>query len=137
MIRTHPGPEDPAHDQESESDEADDDEIEVIKANIFKYQGDLTYDQEVSQDIMHFEYYDDFSDDVDDVVIIEEDDPELNESENLEASLNEAQNTFVCCEECGDLFAAAELEEHRESKHPPKKKNIKEFADGNFFMLAE
>ena len=119
----------------SDDDDADDDddEIEVIKANIFKYQGDLTEHQQVSLDILHFEYYDDFNDE-EEVVIIEDDDPELNESMD---TLNSSQNTYVCCEECGDLFPATELEDHKEVQHPPKKKTLKQFSNGNFFMLAD
>jgi len=130
-------PSEPVQNSETEADDSEeDDEVEVIKANIFKYQGNLTFDQEVSQDILHFEYYDDFNDEVDDVVILD-DDLEMEDSAEHEESLKEAENTSVCCEECGQMFATKELEDHKEAKHPPKKKNIKQFAGGNFFMLAE
>lgn len=131
-------PSEPVQNSETEADDSEeDDEVEVIKANIFKYQGNLTFDQEVSQDILHFEYYDDFNDEVDDVVILDDDDLEMEDSVEHDESLKEADNTSVCCEECGQLFATKELEDHKETKHPPKKKNIKQFAGGNFFMLAE
>lgn len=134
---SEPYPDESESEHHTESDDADegddDDEIEVVKANIFKYQGDLTYDQQLSQGILHFEYYDDFNDE-DEVIIIEDDDPELNESMD---TLNSSQNTFVCCEECGDLFPATELEDHKEIQHPPKKKTMKQFSNGNFFMLAD
>jgi len=133
-LESYPDESESETEHHTESDDAnDDDEIEVVKANIFKYQGDLTYDQQLSQGIMHFEYYDDFNDE-EEVVIIEDDDPELNESMD---TLNSTQNTFVCCEECGDLFPAAELEDHKEVQHPPKKKIMKQFSNGNFFMLAD
>merc|ERR1719318_1381580 len=49
----------------------DDDEVEVVKANIFKFQGALTYEQEVNQDILHFKYFDDFNDE--EIIVLEDD----------------------------------------------------------------
>merc|ERR1712192_243075 len=109
-----------------ETEEEDDDEVEVVKANIFKYQGKLSQDQEISQGILHFEYYDDFNDD---------DDPNTDQDMSL-VEEEEVENTTVCCDQCGGLFENKDLEIHKETDHPPKKKNFMQFTGGNFFMLA-
>merc|ERR1712098_636313 len=60
------------HDCSTDGAKSDiDDEVEVIKANIFKFQGELSYEQEINQDILNFKYYDDFNDE--DIVIVEDD----------------------------------------------------------------
>lgn len=123
-------------DKEPVSDEVveDDDEVEVVKANIFKYQGELTQDQQISQGILHFEYYDDFDDDGEEVIILDDDD--LDRDASLVEEEDE-ENTFVCCDECGGLFEDKDMEIHKETDHPPKKNNFMQFTGGNFFMLAE
>ena len=123
--------------QESSTDGAvsEDEEIEVIKANIYKYQGVLSYEQEVDRDILNFKYYDDFNDD--DVEVIENVVSEVDDSESLEDETSvEEESILVSCDECQKLFDAEDVEEHKRDKHPPKKKNIKHFEGGNFFMIA-
>ena len=117
-----------------EEEEDDDDEVQVVKANIFKYQGELTQDQQISQGILHFEYYDDFNDDGEEVIILDDDD--LDGDVSLVEEEDE-ENTLVCCDECGGLFEDKDMEIHKESDHPPKKKSFMQFTGGNFFMLAE
>lgn len=128
---------DPEQDKEPESNDTDEDEeVQVVKANIFKFQGELTYEQQLSQDILHYEYFDDFNDDNEDIIILDDDDPEKDEITGEEGVVEET-NTSVCCEECGKVFDAADMEDHKQVKHPPKKKNFKQFNGGNFFMIAE
>merc|ERR1712179_866784 len=108
---------------------SDDEEIEVIKANIFKYQGELSYEQEVDRDILNFKYYDDF-------VVIEDDVPNDDfESFEDEATVEE-EPILVTCDECQKLFDTGNVDEHKREKHPPKKKSIKRFDGGNFFIIA-
>ena len=120
--------------QEDDAPDTKDDEVEVLKANIFKFQGDLTYEQEVSQDILHFKYFDDFNDE--DIIVLD-DVPETDEEWKFEGDIIEEERTFVSCEECNKLFEEmGDLEDHKQAVHPPKKKKIMEFDGGNFFMLA-
>merc|ERR1712025_1261794 len=113
-----------------------DDEVEVIKANIFKFQGELSYEQEINQDILNFKYYDDFNDE--DIVIVEDDVEEMNDSvnEDDDEAFVEEEKILVSCDECLKLFDAGDIEEHKQEKHPPKKRSIKHFDSGNFFMIA-
>merc|ERR1719397_1073102 len=60
-----------------ETPEDDDDEIEIIKADIYKYQGDKTYSQEVRDDVFKFQYFDDFEEEVE---ILEDEDEEFEEN---------------------------------------------------------
>ena len=112
----------------------DDDEVEVVKANIFKFQGALTYEQEVNQDILHFKYFDDFNDE--DIIVLEDDVTEMDECATIEETIAEEEKILVNCEECEKLFEVSDLEEHKQVKHPPKKKSIMQFDGGNFFMIA-
>ena len=113
----------------------DDDEIEVVKANIFKYQGALTYEQEVNQDILHFKYFDDFNDE-EDIIVLEDDVIEMDECATIKETIAEEEKMLVNCDECEKLFEVSDLEEHKQVKHPPKKKSIMQFDGGNFFMIA-
>merc|ERR1712098_221434 len=125
------------HDCSTEGAKSDiDDEVEVIKANIFKFQGELSYEQEINQDILNFKYYDDFNDE--DIVIVEDDVDEMDDSvnEDDDEAFVEEEKILVSCDECLKLFDAGDIEEHKQEKHPPKKRSIKHFDSGNFFMIA-
>merc|ERR1712098_812042 len=125
------------HDCSTDGAKSDiDDEVEVIKANIFKFQGELSYEQEINQDILNFKYYDDFNDE--DIVIVEDDVDEMDDSVNDDddEAFMEEERILVSCDECLKLFDAGDIEEHKQEKHPPKKRSIKHFDSGNFFMIA-
>merc|ERR1711872_149175 len=125
------------HDCSTDGAKSDnDDEVEVIKANIFKFQGELSYEQEINQDILNFKYYDDFNDE--DIVIFEDDVDEMNDfvNEDDDEAFVEEEKILVSCDECLKLFDAGDIEEHKQDKHPPKKRSIKHFDSGNFFMIA-
>ena len=112
----------------------EDDEIEVVKANIYKFQGKLSYDEEVDMGILNFQSYDNLCDD--DEIIIEDD---LEENEDLyedQEPIIEEEEPLVACDECHKLFEFDSLENHKYVKHPPKKKNVLQFEGGNFFMIA-
>jgi len=115
------------------SNNVDEDEVEVLKSNIYKYQGELTYEQQINQDILNFKHDDDFDDD--DIIILE-DDPEVDECK-VEEDVVEQEKPVVACSECRKLFEPKDLENHIQSVHPPKKKNFMNFDGGNFFMIAD
>merc|ERR1711915_966989 len=112
----------------------EDDEIEVVKANIYKFQGKLSYDEEVDMGILNFQSYDNLCDDDE---VINEDDLEVNEDLHKDQKpIIEEEEPLVACDECHKLFEFDTLENHRFVKHPPKKKNVLQFEGGNFFMIA-
>merc|ERR1711915_1056469 len=112
----------------------EDDEIEVVKANIYKFQGKLSYDEEVDMGILNFQSYDNLCDD--DEVIIEDDLEENEDFHEDQEPIIEEEELLVACDECHKLFEFDTLENHRFVKHPPKKKNVLQFEGGNFFMIA-
>ena len=130
--------------------EDEDDEILVVQSNIFKYHGDETssLDQQVSQGILKFEYRDeDDDDDIIEIDVVEKkkqndslitiDDGESNfeiHEEDIDVTDKDKGQT---CDECGLLFSASKLEDHKFEKHQVKNRNIKRFENGNFFMLAD
>ena len=108
-----------------------DDEIEIIKADIYRYQGDKSYSQEVKEDVFKFQYVDD----EDDIVILE-DDKEDEDEEELKETNSEDLKTLMKCEECDDFLDEKDLEGHMMINHPVEVKEIKQFGDGNFFMMV-
>ena len=104
-----------------------DDEIEIIKADIYRYQGDKSYSQEVKEDVFKFQYVDD----EDDIVILEDED-----EEELKETNSEDLKTLMKCEECDDLLDEKDLEGHMMINHPVEVKEIIQFGDGNFFMMV-
>ena len=108
-----------------------DDEIEIIKADIYRYQGDKSYSQEVKEDVFKFQYLDD----EDDIVILD-DDKEDEDEEELKETNSEDLKTLMKCEECDDLLDEKDLEGHMMINHPVEVKEIKQFGDGNFFMMV-
>ena len=108
-----------------------DDEIEIIKADIYRYQGDKSYSQEVKEDVFKFQYVDD----EDDIVILE-DDKEDEDEEELKETNSEDLKTLMKCEECDDLLDEKDLEGHMMINHPVEVKEIIQFGDGNFFMMV-
>ena len=129
--------------------EDENDEILVVQSNIFKYHGDETssLDQQVSQGILKFEYRDEDDDDIIEIDVVEKkkqndslitiDDGESNfeiHEEDIDVTDKDKGQT---CDECGLLFSASKLEDHKFEKHQVKNRNIKKFENGNFFMLAD
>ena len=108
-----------------------DDEIEIIKADIYRYHGDKSYSQEVKEDVFKFHYLDD----EDDIVILE-DDKEDEDEEELKETNSEDLKTLMKCEECDDLLDEKDLEGHMMINHPVEVKEIIQFGDGNFFMMV-
>ena len=127
--------------QESESEtellddddaEINDGEVEVLKANIFHYQyeGELAHDEELRQGILYYKY-EDFDDE--EIEILDDSD---NDSERNVSHVDE--DVEISCEECGIMVNLTELEEHKNSFHPPPpNRKMLQFTDGNFFMMVD
>ena len=111
-----------------------DDEIEVVKSSIYKFQGALEQHQLVNQDVFQYQYFDNFEDD--DIEIIDETD------EMEEPSLDAVVENVIKepkrekCEECSQLICPKEVLNHMKTFHPVQKSKMKQFEGGNFFMLV-
>ena len=144
------------HDLKKDEENIDDeDDIEIVKADIYKFHGqELTsLDQQVSEGILKFEFRceDPLDDDIieieevemkrrndsSDMITLDNEDEEDKEEEGASPS----PNKIVICEKSGIFGPKSQIEEEKskkEEEEPPlKKKKIKQFNDGNFFMLAE
>ena len=116
-----------AEDPTEVGDEGDDD-IEVIKTEIYSYKGEKTETQELEEDIFKYQYFDDFEDDV---IILDDDEDQDENGEILEVETEEVKNLS---DECKDLLE--ETEGQRVINHPIiQRKEIKHFGGGHFFML--
>ena len=140
-------------DQSEKKDEEDDDDIEIVKADIYKFHGQevTSLDQQVSEGILKFEYRceDPLDDDIIEIEEVEgkrrndssdmitlDDEEEEQEKEKVDSS----PNKIVICEKSGIFVPKSQIEDDKNTKEeepPVKKKKIKQFNDGNFFMLAE
>ena len=146
----------PDHDQKKDEENKDDeDDIEIVKADIYKFHGQemTSLDQQVSEGILKFEFRceDPLDDDIieieeverkrrndsSDMITLDNEDEEDKEEEGASPS----PNKIVICEKSGIFVPKSQIEEEKskkEEEEPPlKKKKIKQFNDGNFFMLAE
>ena len=133
--------------------ESSGDEIEVVKANIYKYHGDEvdSLDKQIEEGILKFEYRneDPTDDDILEIEVIDKASTRRNQTETVtldndsdeeleeEETEEEDQDKVLTCEDCGSFVKQSNLFDHREEKHPRKNRTIKKFNDGNFFMLAD
>ena len=116
----------------------EDDEIEVVKSTIYKYQGSQNNQQDIKEDVFRFKYFDDFEDNEDVVLLEDENYEESNESMDSEDE-DESPDTAESLQKCGECdhyFEERDLAGHVTVNHPVQKKEMKHFAGGNFFMLA-
>ena len=142
-------------DQSEKKDDGneDDDDIEVVKADIYKFHGQevTNLDQQVSEGILKFEYRceDPLDDDIieieevegktrntSDVIHLDHEEEEEQDKEEV----NSSPNKIVICEKSGIFVPKSQIEDDKNKKEeepPLKKKKIKQFNNGNFFMLAE
>ena len=143
----------PPDQSEKKDEEDDDDDIEIVKADIYKFHGQevTSLDQQVSEGILKFEYRceDPLDDDIIEIEEVEgkrrndssdmitlDDEEEEQEKEKVDSS----PNKIVICEKSGIFVPKSQIEDDKNTKEeepPVKKKKIKQFNDGNFFMLAE
>ena len=120
---------------EDKKEEVTDDDILVVKSSIYKYHGEISLEDKLGSDVFVFNSYDDYDDDV---VILEDSEDDTEEMDEVE-STEEAEEvvvTTVSCEECGERVERAALEEHMVEGHPPRKREVRRFHNGCFFMLA-
>ena len=152
IFDTPPSDYDQKKDEENKDDE---DDIEIVKADIYKFHGQevTSLDQQVSEGILKFEFRceDPLDDDIieieeverkrrndsSDMITLDNEEEEDKEEEDASPS----PNKIVICEKSGIFVPKSQIEEEKSKKEeegpPIKKKKIKQFNDGNFFMLAE
>ena len=137
-------------DDKKEEDKDDEDDIEVVKADIYKFHGQeaTSLDKQVDEGILKFEYRceDPLDDDIIEIEEVERkrsndtSDMVTLDDDEEESEANSSPNKIVICEKSGIFVSKSQLEEEKkkEEEEPPiKKKKFKRFNDGNFFMLAE
>ena len=118
----------------------DDDDVVVVKANIYKFQGKLSsYEEELENNIFSFNTYDDHREDV---FIAEEDCSEeetdaVDEMEEDTSGQNEEETVLFKCDHCEEKFLhESNLDEHITRDHPPKPTQVKQFNNGCFFIMS-
>ena len=150
IFDTPPSDYDQKKDEENKDDE---DDIEIVKADIYKFHGQevTSLDQQVSEGILKFEFRceDPLDDDIieieeverkrrndsSDMITLDNEEEEDKEEEGASSS----PNKIVICEKSGIFVPKSQIEDdkNKEEEPPAKKKKIKQFNGGNFFMLAE
>ena len=118
----------------------DDDDVVVVKANIYKFQGKLSsYEEELENNIFSFNTYDDHREDV---LIAGEDDSEeeadaVDDMEEDTSGENEKETILFLCDHCEEKFLhKSNLDEHITRDHPPKPTQVKQFNNGCFFIMS-
>ena len=131
----------------SNDDHDSDDDIQVVKADIYKFHGqeETSLDQQVNEGILKFEFRDEDDDDILEIDVIDKraekrelvdvDKDSEDDTDNDDEEENE--DRIPSCEECGKFVKGSEFTEHKEDMHPGKKKKFKQFQNGMFMMLAE
>merc|ERR1719460_254621 len=102
----------------------EDDDIVVVKANIFNFQGKLSsYEEELENNIFSFKTYDDHNEEV---LIAREDDSDeetdaVGEIEEERSQQNEEEIILFKCDYCEQKFLhESNMNEHIARDHPPK-----------------
>ena len=138
---------------EEGKEDGDDDDIQVVKADIFKFHGqeETSLERQVSEGILKFEYRfeDPMDDDIIEIDVIDKkkrksssdmitlDNDEDNEGEEDDEEEEEKDGKW---EEEGNVViwkVEEKKEDKKEKLEEPKSKKFKQFGEGNFFMLAE
>ena len=138
--------------EEGKEDGDNDDDIQVVKADIFKFHGqeETSLERQVSEGILKFEYR--FEDPMDDDIIeIDVIDKKKRKSSSDMITLDNDEDNDVDDEEEEEekdgkweeegnvvIWKVEEKKEDKKEKlEEPKSKKFKQFGEGNFFMLAE
>ena len=146
----------PSRKETKDEDTESDDDIEVVRADIYKFHGQevTSLDQQVSEGVLKFEFRceDPLDDDIIEIEEVERkrrnessdtitlDNEEGEEQEKDEDEVDSTPNKIVICEKSGIFLPKNQIDDSQKKKDEEpqvKKKKIKQFSDGNFFMLAE
>ena len=124
-------------DEESVEEE---DDIVVVKANIFNFRGKISsYEEELENNIFSFKTYDDHSEEV---LIAGEDDSDeetdtVDEMEEERSLQKEEEIILFKCDYCEQKFLhESNLNEHITRDHPPKPTQVKQFNNGCFLIMS-
>ena len=127
-------------DKAEEPGEEEDDDIMVVKADIYKFQGKISsYEEELENNIFSFKTYDDH---VDDVFIVDEDDcdeesAKVDDMEEDSGKSKEEEIVLFKCDYCDQKFLhETNLNDHITRAHPPTATQVKQFSNGCFFIMS-
>ena len=121
--------------EEEEMAEPVDEDIQVLKTSIYKFHGTMTNDDD-KLDTFTYQTYDDFEDDV--VVLEDEEDSEEECEEEIQNHvMEEEQDPFLKCGECGEECKDdRKLDDHMDKAHPPRQSKLRSFGRIGFFMMS-
>ena len=126
-----------------QGDDSDDDLI-ILESNIYKYGGESSsIEDQVSEGILKFEYRDEDDEDIIEIDVIEKKknislvclDDEKKDPDSVET--NKDVDVLKDKVKTSKDPSENKLEEHKLEKQPVRNRRIKQFENGNFFMLAD
>ena len=127
-------------DKVEELGEEEEDDIMVVKADIYKFQGKISsYEEELENNIFSFKADDDH---VDDVFIVDEDDSDedsakVDDMEEDSGKSKEEEIVLFKCDYCDQKFLhETNLNDHITRAHPPTATQVKQFSNGCFFIMS-
>ena len=127
-------------DKVEELGEEEEDDIMVVKADIYKFQGKISsYEEELENNIFSFKADDDH---VDDVFIVDEgesddDGAKVDDMEEDSGKSKEEEIVLFKCDYCDQKFLhETNLNDHITRAHPPTATQVKQFSNGCFFIMS-
>ena len=117
----------------------EDDDIMVVKADIYKFQGKISsYEEELENNIFSFKADDDH---VDDVFIVDkgesDDGAKVDDMEEDSGKSKEEEIVLFKCDYCDQKFLHENnLNDHITRAHPPTATKVKQFSNGCFFIMS-
>ena len=127
-------------DKVKEPGEEEEDDIMVVKADIYKFQGKISsYEEELENNIFSFKADDDH---VDDVFIVDkgesdDDGAKVDDMEEDSGKSKEEEIVLCKCDYCDQKFLhETNLNDHITRAHPPTATQVKQFSNGCFFIMS-
>ena len=124
-------PEEEMTEEIEKQEEEIDEEIQVVKSSIYKYYGNLNLNEQIKGDYFNFNYFDDFEDN-DDVILMEDEEPDQEDIEEIvEDDATEDESV-----DAGEKMDKKANDSDKMIDIPVQKMEMKQFPGGNFFMLT-
>ena len=127
-------------DKVKEPGEEEEDDVMVVKADIYKFQGKISsYEEELENNIFSFKADDDH---VDDVFIVDkgesdDDGAKVDDMEEDSGKSKEEEIVLFKCDYCDQKFLhETNLNDHITRAHPPTATQVKQFSNGCFFIMS-
>merc|ERR1719222_283100 len=129
---------DEIEEEHKDGETVEDDDIVVVKANIFNFHGKISsYEEELENNIFSFKTYDDHSEEVLIADDSEEEPDPVDAMEEEPSRQNEDEIILFKCDYCEQKFLhERNLNEHVARDHPPKPTQVKQFNNGCFLIMS-